>query len=127
MLRAHPGLRFDAVHLASLEWDVDRVADFLERFPNASVDLAARLVHLEYQATRDPPKVRQFLLRYQDRILYGSDDAYGPADADDRRRGGRARRLARRTGGSWPASRSHALGETSQPGFQGLHSAARGN
>jgi predicted TIM-barrel fold metal-dependent hydrolase len=72
------------VHLASLEWDVDQVADFLDRFPQANVDLAARLVHLEYQAARDPRKVRQFLLRYQDRILYGSDDAYGPADADAR-------------------------------------------
>jgi predicted TIM-barrel fold metal-dependent hydrolase len=84
MLRAHPQLRFDAVHLASLEWDVDRVADFLERFPNAVVDLAARLVHLEYQAASDRQKVRRFLIRYQDRVLYGSDDSYGPGDADAR-------------------------------------------
>jgi predicted TIM-barrel fold metal-dependent hydrolase len=84
MLSKHPALRFDAVHLASLEWDVDKVAEFLDRFPQANVDLAARLVHLEYQAARDPNKVRQFLLRYQDRILYGSDDAYGPTDADAR-------------------------------------------
>jgi predicted TIM-barrel fold metal-dependent hydrolase len=82
MLRAHPGLRFDAVHLASLEWDVARVAEFLERFPNADVDLAARLVHLEYQAVRAPGKVRRFLIRYQDRILYGSDLEYGPDDSD---------------------------------------------
>ena len=40
MLRAHPRLAFDAVHLASLEWDVDRVADFLDRFPEARVDVA---------------------------------------------------------------------------------------
>jgi predicted TIM-barrel fold metal-dependent hydrolase len=84
MLSEHPALWFDAVHLASLEWDVDRVAEFLDRFPQANVDLAARLVHLEYQAARNPHKVRQFLLRYQDRILYGSDDAYGPADTDAR-------------------------------------------
>jgi predicted TIM-barrel fold metal-dependent hydrolase len=82
LLTAHPALRFDAVHLASLEWDVDKVADFLDRFPNATVDLAARLVHLEYQAATHPAKVRQFLIRYQDRILYGSDDAYGPDDSD---------------------------------------------
>ena len=81
MLRVHPGLRFDAVHLASLEWDVERVADFLDRFPNADVDLAARLVHLEYQAVRAPAKVRRFLIRYQDRILYGSDTDYGPDDS----------------------------------------------
>ena len=81
MLRAHPQLRFDGVHLASLEWDVDRVGDFLDRFPNAVVDLAARLVHLEYQAASDPDKVRRFLIRYQDRILYGSDTGYGPGES----------------------------------------------
>ena len=84
MLRTHPSLRFDAVHLASLEWDVDKVAEFLERFPKASVDMAARLVHLEYQAASRPDKVRRFLIRYQDRVLYGSDDAYGPGDSDPR-------------------------------------------
>jgi predicted TIM-barrel fold metal-dependent hydrolase len=82
MLEAHPNLRFDAVHLASLEWDVDKVAAFLDRFPTARVDLAARLVHLEYQAAKDRGRVRRFLIRYQDRVLYGSDDAYGPADSD---------------------------------------------
>jgi hypothetical protein len=80
-LQAHPALLFDGVHLASLEWNVDEVAAFLERFPTARVDLAARLVHLEYQAARDPAKVRKFLLRYQDRILYGSDTSYGPEDS----------------------------------------------
>lgn len=80
MLSAHPTLKFDSVHLASLEWDVDRISQFLDRFPNANVDLAARLVHLEYQAVQNPGKVRQFLVKYQDRILYGSDDAYGPKD-----------------------------------------------
>jgi predicted TIM-barrel fold metal-dependent hydrolase len=84
MLAAHPGLKFEGVHLASLEWDVDKVADVLERFPDARVDVAARLVHLEYQAAHDPERVRAFLVRYQDRILYGSDDAWGPADTDTR-------------------------------------------
>ena len=82
MLTAHPALHFDGVHLASLEWDVDKVAGFLDRFPNANVDVAARLVHLEFQASKNPKKVRDFLMRYQDRILYGSDDSYGPGDAD---------------------------------------------
>ena len=82
MLSAHPQLQFVGVHLASLEWDVDKVADFLERFPTARVDVAARMVHLEYQAASHPQKVRKFLIRYQDRILYGSDEAYGPDDSD---------------------------------------------
>jgi predicted TIM-barrel fold metal-dependent hydrolase len=83
-IERHPHLAVDAVHLASLEWDVDRVAAFLDAHPAAYVDMAARLVHLEFQAAKDPAKVRDFLLRYQDRVLYGSDDAYGPADDDDK-------------------------------------------
>jgi predicted TIM-barrel fold metal-dependent hydrolase len=82
MLEAHPHLAFDAAHLGSLEWDVDKVAGFLDRFPTARADMAARLVHLEYQASKNRDKVRRFLIKYQDRILYGSDDAYGPDDGD---------------------------------------------
>ncbi len=82
MLSRQPEMLFDAVHLASLEWDVDEVARFLDRFPHARVDVAARLVHLQYQSVRQRAKVRRFLVRYQDRILYGSDDNYGPGDAD---------------------------------------------
>ena len=82
MLGAHPALRFDGMHLASLEWDVDALARFLDRFPDARVDMAARLVHLEYQATTQRDKVRRFLIKYQDRVLYASDDSYGPGDDD---------------------------------------------
>jgi predicted TIM-barrel fold metal-dependent hydrolase len=81
LLTQHPALRFDSVHLASLEWDVTRIARFLDRFPEANVDVAARMSHLEYQATRNRKKVRQFLIRYQDRILYGTDLEAGPDDS----------------------------------------------
>lgn len=80
LLLAHPNLKFDSVHLASLEWDVDKIAQFLERFPQANVDVAARMSHLEYQATAHPEKVRAFLVKYQDRILYGTDNALRPGD-----------------------------------------------
>ena len=82
MLDKHPGLTFVGVHLASLEWDIDRVAAFLRHYPNASVDLAARLSHLELQASKDRDKVRQFFIDFQDRILYGSDFARGRDQAD---------------------------------------------
>jgi predicted TIM-barrel fold metal-dependent hydrolase len=82
MLAAHPRLRFDGVHLASLEWDVAEVARFLDRTPQAQVDLAARMVHLQYQASRDRARVRDFLVRYQDRVLYGTDIAHGEGESD---------------------------------------------
>ena len=82
MLDKHPGLKFVGVHLASLEWDVDRIAEFLRRYPNASVDLAARLSHLQLQASRDHDKVRRFFIEFQDRILYGSDFGRGDGQSD---------------------------------------------
>jgi predicted TIM-barrel fold metal-dependent hydrolase len=82
VLEQHPALRFDSVHLASLEWDVDEVARFLDRFPGANVDLAARMVHLQHQAVNGREKVRRFLIRYQDRILYGTDIAHARGEAD---------------------------------------------
>jgi predicted TIM-barrel fold metal-dependent hydrolase len=81
-LDRNPRLRFVGVHLASLEWDVDRVADFLRRYPAASVDLAARLVHLQRQSVTQRDKVRRFFVEYQDRIVYGSDLASGPEQDD---------------------------------------------
>ena len=95
MLDKHPGLAFVGVHLASLEWDVDRIAAFLRRYPNASVDLAARLSAPQLQASRDRDKVRRFFIEFQDRILYGSDFGRGRRPDRCRVRGGGARGLAR--------------------------------
>lgn len=78
---AHPQLAVVGAHLASLEWDVDRLAAFLDRFPDATVDLAARMAQVQYQSVRDHAKVRDFFIRYQDRLLYGTDLTQGP-DAD---------------------------------------------
>ncbi|MEP6908116.1 MAG: amidohydrolase family protein [Pseudoxanthomonas sp.] len=75
---AHPQLRFVGAHMGSLEYDVDRLAAFLDRFPNASVDLAARMSQVQYQSVRDRKKVRDFFIRYQDRLLYGTDLTYSP-------------------------------------------------
>ncbi|HYW35149.1 MAG TPA: amidohydrolase family protein, partial [Balneolaceae bacterium] len=73
MLEKHPDLQFIGAHLASLEWSVDRIAEWLDRFPDAAVDLAERICHLQYQAVEEHEKVRNFLITYQDRILYGTD------------------------------------------------------
>lgn len=78
---AHPQLRFVGAHLGSLEYDVDRIGAFLDRFPNAHVDMAARMSQVQYQSVRDREKVRDFFIRYQDRLLYGTDLTFGP-DAD---------------------------------------------
>lgn len=75
MLQKHPEVTFVGAHLASLEWSVEELAKRLDRFPNMAVDIAARMPHLEYQARRERGKVRRFMLRYQDRLIYGTDQA----------------------------------------------------
>ena len=82
LLARHPQMKFVALHLASLEWSVDRIGEFLSRYPNASVDLAARLVHLKLQASADRERVRQFFIRHQDRIVYATDLTRLPEQGD---------------------------------------------
>jgi len=73
MLEKNRNLQFIAVHLASLEWDVHQVGLFLDSFSNANIDVSARLMYIQYQSIRNRHKVREFFLKYQNRIIYGSD------------------------------------------------------
>jgi hypothetical protein len=81
MLDAHPKLRFVGMHMASLERDVDELAAFLDRHPSAMVDVAARIGQIQYQSQLDREKVRRFFIRYQDRLLYGTDEAQEPTQS----------------------------------------------
>jgi len=74
----HPKLPFVGAHMASLEWSVDRLAVWLDRFPQANVDIAARMTQIQYQSNQDPKKVRDFFIKYQDRLMYGTDIADNP-------------------------------------------------
>lgn len=82
MLEKNPDLVFIGCHLASLEWSVDVLADFFDRFPNASADMAARMGQLFYQTREDREKVRNFFIEYQDRLLYGTDIIDRGGDAE---------------------------------------------
>ena len=77
----HPKLNFIGAHLGSLEWSVDELAKFLDAYPNTTVDLAARMTQVQYQSKSDYAKVRRFFIKYQERILYGSDLTENPPDA----------------------------------------------
>lgn len=78
MVAAHPKLKFIGMHMASLERNVDELAAFLDRFPLAKVDLAARIGQLQYQSQQDREKVRRFMIKYQDRLMYGTDVSQPP-------------------------------------------------
>lgn len=73
MLEKHPDLVFMGAHMGSLEWDTDELAKRLDKFPNMCVDLAARMGQVFYQTIEDREKVRNFFIKYQDRILYATD------------------------------------------------------
>jgi predicted TIM-barrel fold metal-dependent hydrolase len=70
MLEQNPKLRVVGAHLGSLEMDLDGLAQRFDRYPNFAVDVAARVAYLTMP---QPDKVRQFLTKYQDRIVYGTD------------------------------------------------------
>jgi predicted TIM-barrel fold metal-dependent hydrolase len=73
MLAKHPNLTFMGAHMGSLEHDVDELAARLNKYPNMSVDLAARIGQVFYQTIQDRKKVRDFFIKYQDRLLYATD------------------------------------------------------
>jgi predicted TIM-barrel fold metal-dependent hydrolase len=78
ILEENPQLRVVGAHLGSLEMNLDELGQRLDHFPNFAVDVAARTVYLAIQPHE---KVRQFLITYQDRILYGTDlGLYGHQD-----------------------------------------------
>ncbi|HLZ99719.1 MAG TPA: amidohydrolase family protein [Steroidobacteraceae bacterium] len=80
----HPRLKFVGAHMASLEWSVDALAKFLDTYPNATVDLAARMSQVQYQSKSRRNAVREFFIKYQHRILYGSDLTQNPAGSAER-------------------------------------------
>ena len=73
MLEKHPDLRFVGAHLGSLEWSVDELSKRLDKFPNMAVDMAERISHFEQQSQQDYEKVRNFFMKYQDRLIYATD------------------------------------------------------
>jgi predicted TIM-barrel fold metal-dependent hydrolase len=86
-IERHPDMHFVGAHLGSLEWDVNELAKRLDKYPNMVVDMAARVPHLQYQTIADREKVRNFIIKYQDRLLYGSDSGMSAiANPDDARK-----------------------------------------
>ena len=81
LVAENPKLRVVGAHLGSMESDVDEMAQRFDRYPNFAVDMAARIPYFMLQP-RD--KVRAFLIKYQDRVLYGTDLVVTPKDATEK-------------------------------------------
>ncbi|HEY8716198.1 MAG TPA: amidohydrolase family protein [Candidatus Acidoferrum sp.] len=65
----HPKTQFIALHVGNFSEDLQNVSENLDRFPNMTVDTAARVGELG----RQPRTSRKFFEKYQDRILFGTD------------------------------------------------------
>jgi predicted TIM-barrel fold metal-dependent hydrolase len=76
VVRRHPKTTFIGAHFASLSSDFDGLARTLDALPNLFVECGARL---RFLYRYHPHAVRDFFVRYQDRILFGTDNALADA------------------------------------------------
>jgi predicted TIM-barrel fold metal-dependent hydrolase len=77
VLAMNPTLRVVGAHLGSMEVNVNEMAQRFDRYPNFAVDTAARIPYFMLQPSE---RVRAFLIKYQDRVLYGTDLGLMPED-----------------------------------------------
>jgi predicted TIM-barrel fold metal-dependent hydrolase len=69
MFAKHPHTTFIALHVANWPENLDYVSQLLDRLPNVMTEFGAR----EAELGRQPRRAREFFLKYQDRILFGTD------------------------------------------------------
>jgi len=71
VIARHPKTRFVGLHVANYSVNLSSVGETLDRYPNLTVDIAARISELG----RQPRAARKFFDKYQDRIVFGTDAA----------------------------------------------------
>lgn len=69
VLERHPRTQFIVLHVGNFAEDLENVSAAMDRYPNMSVEIGARIGELG----RQPRAARRFFERYQDRILFGTD------------------------------------------------------
>ena len=65
----HPQTTFIAAHMANDAEDLQQTALWLDKYPNMVVEIASRISELG----RQPYTARDFLIKYQDRVMFGTD------------------------------------------------------
>ncbi len=71
VIARHPDTTFICAHMANDGEDLAEVGRWLDAYPNMYVDIDARISELG----RQPYAARRFFLKYQDRIMFGTDTA----------------------------------------------------
>lgn len=75
VIARHPNTTFVGAHMGNLPEDLGRVSMWLDTYPNFYVEMSARISELG----RQPYTARKFMIKHQDRILFGTDT---PPDAE---------------------------------------------
>lgn len=70
VVQKYPRTTFIGAHFGSLSSDFDQLADLLDKNPNFFVECGARL---RFMYRYHPQAIRDFFIKYQDRILFGTD------------------------------------------------------
>lgn len=69
LIAGNPNTTFIVAHGGSYSENLGRVAGWLDKYPNMYIDFAERIA----EAGRQPYTSRKFFIKYQDRILFGTD------------------------------------------------------
>lgn len=69
MFRKHPNTKFIDAHLGWFGNDLERLGKLFDEMPNVYTELGAVLAELG----RQPKAARAFMIKYQDRIMFGKD------------------------------------------------------
>ncbi|HEX3147244.1 MAG TPA: carbohydrate-binding family 9-like protein [Gemmataceae bacterium] len=69
VIETHPKTTFVNTHFGNNAEDIASVAEKLDKYPNMYVDIDARISELG----RQPYTARKFFLKYQDRVMFGTD------------------------------------------------------
>lgn len=72
VLDRHPNLKVTFAHFFFLSAQLDRLAEYLDRYPNMHVDLTPG-IEMYFNFSADLENARDFFIKYQDRIIYGTD------------------------------------------------------
>ena len=69
VIARHPQTTFIGAHVANNAEDLEAVGKWLDKYPNLYIEFASRIGELG----RQPYTARRFMIRYADRVLFGTD------------------------------------------------------
>jgi predicted TIM-barrel fold metal-dependent hydrolase len=73
VLERYPKLQISFAHFFFLSGDRDRLIALMEKYPQIGLDIVSG-IEMYFNFSKEPEAWREFFLRYQDRIIFGTDN-----------------------------------------------------